>query len=113
MVRVNKAISSFRQSEIAELLKHARVKVRIPGLRILTAPSLLPDYGRVLIITPRRSGNAPQRNLIRRRIKALFVEDNLFRSGFDFVVIVRREAIDTEFKVLKKLLDRSARLCHL
>jgi len=112
MVRVN-TISSFRQSEITELLKNAQVKTRIPGLRILTAPSLLTEYSRILIITPRRSGNAPQRNLIRRRIKSIFVEDNLFKNGFDFIVIVRREGIETDFKTLKKLLDRTARLCHL
>lgn len=107
MPRVTKKISSFTQTDIKKLLEAARVRVRIPGLRILTASSLLPDYGRVLIITPRRSGNSPQRNLIRRRIKALFIEDKLYEKGFDFVVVVRREGIDTSFGTLKKLLSRA------
>ena len=107
MPRVTKKISSFTQLDISKLLKAAQVRVRIPGLRILTASALLPDRGRVLIITPRRSGNSPERNLIRRRIKSLFVQDGLYLKGLDFVVIVRREGIDTSFGTLKKLLSRA------
>ena len=97
MPRVTKKISSFTQLDITKLLKTAKVKARIPGLRILAALSTLPEHGRVLIITPRRSGNSPQRNLIRRRIKAIFVEDELYKKNIDLVVVVRREAIDTSF----------------
>jgi ribonuclease P protein component len=108
MPRLTKKISSFTQSEITKLLSTARVKGRIPGLRILTASSSLSsDHGRVLIITPRRSGNAPQRNLIRRRIKSIFIEDELSKMNIDIVVIVRREAIDISFGELKKLLHRA------
>lgn len=107
MPRVTKKISSFTQSDITKLLKNAKVRVRIPGLRILTAPASLPDHGRVLIITPRRSGNAPQRNLIRRRIKSLFIEDGLYLKNLDFVIVVRREGIETSFGTLKKLLSRA------
>ncbi len=108
MAGITKKISSFTQSEITKLLKEAKVAVRIPGLRILTAPASLPSQGRVLIITPRRSGNAPQRNLIRRRIKSIFIEDGLSTKNLDFVVVVRREAIETGFGTLKKLLARAS-----
>lgn len=113
MPRVTKKISSFTQSEITKLLNTARVKARIPGLRILAAPSSLPEHGRVLIITPRRSGNSPERNLIRRRIKAIFIEDELTQRNIDIVVIVRREGIDTSFGNLKKLLHRVSTSCPL
>lgn len=113
MPRVTKKISSFTQSEITKLLTTARVKTRIPGLRILAAQASLPEHGRVLIITPRRSGNAPQRNLIRRRIKAIFIEDELYTKNLDLVVIVRREGIETSFGTLKKLLTRACASCLL
>lgn len=107
MPRVTKKICSFTQSEITKLLSTARVKARIPGLRVLTAPASLPDFARVLIITPRRSGNAPQRNLIRRRIKYIFIEDELSSKKLDIVIIVRREGIETSFGELKKLIHRA------
>ncbi len=113
MPRVTKKISSFTQSEITKLLNTARVKARIPGLRILAAPASLPEHGRVLIITPRRSGNSPQRNLIRRRIKAIFIGDELYSKKMDLVIIVRREGIDTSFGTLKKLLHRVFGSCPL
>ena len=107
MSRITRKFSSFSQRDISELLKNARVRVRIPGLRILTAPAALPDRGRVLVITPRHSGNAPQRNLIRRRIKSVFFEDGLYKKNLDFVIVVRSEAIGTSFGELKKLLHRA------
>ncbi|MFT6765787.1 MAG: ribonuclease P protein component [Alteromonas naphthalenivorans] len=107
MPRVTKKISSFTQSEITKLLSTAKVRGRIPGLRILAAsPSLSSVHGRILIITPRRSGNSPERNLIRRRLKSIFIEDELSQKNIDLVVIVRREGIDTSFGTLKKLLHR-------
>ena len=107
MSEVTKNISSFTQSDISTLLKTARVKARIPGLRILTASPALAEHGRILIITPRKSGNAPQRNLIRRRLKSIFIEDHLYNKKIDFVVIVRSEGIKTPFAALRKLLARA------
>lgn len=113
MPRATKKISSFTQSEITKLLNTARVKARIPGLRILAASSSLPEHGRILIITPRRSGNAPQRNLIRRRIKSIFIQDELCNKKIDLVIIVRREGIETSFGNLRKLLHRVFNSCPL
>lgn len=102
-----KKISSFLQSEIDALFKQARVKVRYAGVRILTAPSKKPS-GRILIITPKSSGNSPERNLFRRRIRALFREKKLFERSKDFVVITDKRGISLPFSKLGQLLLRAA-----
>jgi ribonuclease P protein component len=62
------------------------------------------DFGRVLIIASRKVGNAPQRNLVRRRIKAIFYEEKLFERAFDCVVILYQKAVELPFDQLKDLL---------
>jgi len=98
-----KKISSFKKSEISELFKRARVAIRCSGIRILTAQSKN-KAGRILIVTPRTCGNSPQRNLFRRRIKAIFRENNLATHSKDFVIIVDKRGIATPFDKLRRLL---------
>ncbi len=103
MPRLGNSISSFTKQEVKNLFDASKVKARIPGLRILIAPAQK-SHGRILIITPRRSGNSPQRHCIRRRCKAIFLEEKLYTQLFDCVVIVRSEGIETSFEDLKTLL---------
>ncbi len=103
MPRLGTSISSFTKKEVALFFDASKVKARIPGLRILIAPAQK-ERGRILIITPRRSGNSPQRHRIRRRCKAIFLEEQLYKEPFDCAVIVRSEGIETSFDALKKLL---------
>src|SRR3990167_11050405 len=95
----------FQKREVKEFFKKAKFKKKIKGLEILLASSFL-DYGRFLAITPRKAGNAPQRNLIRRRLKHIFFEDKLYEQPFDCVVIVSKEAINLSFQELKKILHK-------
>ena len=104
MSRITKKISSFTRSDIAKLLKNAQLKLRIKGVRVLAASSSLPEFGRILMIIPRRSGNSPQRNLIRRRLKSIFREEKLCEKLKDIVVIVRSEGINTPFDALRTML---------
>jgi ribonuclease P protein component len=96
-------ISSFTRTEITQLFKKARISVRCTGLRILAAPTNN-TCGRILIVTPKASGNAPKRNLFRRRIRAFFREHNLGQYSKDFVVIVNKRGIDLPFSKLGQLL---------
>jgi ribonuclease P protein component len=100
---VTKNLSSFTQQDIAHLLKNAQIKARVPGLRVLLGSTTLP-YGRILVITPRHSGNAVKRNLIRRRLKAIFYQEQWFQYGYDCVVIVKKDGIGRSFEDLKTLL---------
>ena len=106
MSHVTKKISSFTKQDIAHLLKNAHVKARVPGLRVLMAPAIL-DYGRILIIASRHSGNAVKRNLIKRRFKSIFNQQQLSIQPFDYVVIVKKEGIETSYNDLVILLKKA------
>lgn len=93
----------FTQHDVKALLAKAKRVLRQPGLDILLAHSDLP-YGRLLIITPRRIGNAPERNRVRRRLKAIFREQELFTRPYDCVVIVKTNGISLSFDSLKNSL---------
>lgn len=97
-------ISKFTKSEIDYLFQHARRVLKNQCCTILVAPRQNQDFGRVLIVLPRQVGNAPERNLIRRRIKSVFYEEKLFTHDFDCVIIVYKKMVSLPFDQLKTLL---------
>lgn len=99
-------ITRFTEQEIKKLLAHARRTYRSSEMDILIAPACL-DFGRILIITPARIGNAPARNKFRRQIKALFYEEKLFNLKADCVVIAKLKATTLDFDSIKKLLFKA------
>jgi len=98
--------SRFSEKEVSHLFKTARRALRHPGLDILCAPAAQ-KAGRILVITSAKVGSAPKRNLIRRRLKAIFFEEKLFELGVDCVVIIKKAGIDLDFEQLKKLLTKA------
>ena len=96
-------LSNFSQKEVTQLFKNARRVVRHPGIHILVAPASKPT-GRILVVTPKKIGNAPTRNRIRRRFKALFHEDKLFEQGKDCIIVVKKEGTLLPVAELKTLL---------
>jgi|SRR3990172_10815530 len=103
MSSIAKKISKFTKREIDYLFQHARRVIRNGVCTILLAPRQC-EFGRVLIITSRKVGNAPERNLIRRRIKAIFYEEKLFDRNFDCVVIAQKKLTELSFDQLKTLI---------
>lgn len=98
-----KHISRFSNAEIAQIFKKARRAVRHPGLDILCTPAAQKS-ARILVVTSRKVGNSPQRNLIRRRLKSLFYEMGHCDQGVDCVVIVKPAGIALDVEELKILL---------
>jgi ribonuclease P protein component len=98
-----KKLSSFKKSEIQALFKTARTKIYNHGFTIKIAPKQS-EIGRILVITPRKVGNAPQRNLIRRRLKAIFFEEKMYEKPYDCIVFVTPAAVAVPFSVIKELL---------
>lgn len=97
-------ISKFRKSEIDYLFQRARRIVRNQFCTLLVAPRQKEDFGRILIVIAREVGNAPERNLIRRRVKAIFYEEKLFTFGFDCVVIAHKKMVTLSFDQLKNIM---------
>ena len=55
-------ISHFSEKEVSQLFKVAKRVLQQPTLDILMAPHKHQD-GRILVVTPKKVGNAPQRNV--------------------------------------------------
>jgi len=104
MANIARDITKFSSKKaIDELFKKARRVIAHPGLHILIAPKTA-EFGRILIIASRKTGNAPERNKIRRRLKSIFYEERLYEKGLDCIVIVKKDGIAIPFAGLKDLL---------
>lgn len=106
MPRVARDISLFTKAEIQALLKNSRVIYRHPGLDIRAAKASH-AFGKILIITPKKMGNAPERNRIRRRLKAIFYEEKLYNYCYDIAIFCKKEANSLSFFQLKAIITDS------
>lgn len=95
-----KKLSSFSRKEIDIFFKSARAVFKSPAFTILVAPRTQ-QHARLLIVTPRKVGNAPERNKLKRRLRAIFYEEKLFLGLYDMGVIARKQAIVLSFAQLK------------
>ena len=93
----------FSRSEIQQLLATAKRVTRCAVFDILIAPAGKKP-GRLLVVTPRRAGSAPQRNTVRRRLKAIFRTYHLDQAGYDCAVIVKAPRVDLSSSVLVEYL---------
>ncbi len=104
MPYIAKHLSDFTQKEIAAIIRKSSRAYKSPGIDILMVPALK-DFGRVIVITPRKVGNAPERNRIRRRIKALFYEHRLYEYLFDTCIIIKKPGIKYTVSELIPLIE--------
>ena len=88
---------------IKQLFKKARRILKSPGLDLLIAP-LSGAKTKLIVVTPGYIGNAVQRNTIRRRVKALFQEFHLSKSGFLYIVFIKKEGISLSYDQIKALM---------
>lgn len=100
---VAKNISNFSKKEIDELFATGKAILKNKELVFITAPCFLP-YGRVLLITSRKVGNAPQRNRLRRQSRAIFYEQRLFTLGYNAIIIFKAPATHLEFAQLQTMI---------
>lgn len=96
-------ISTFKTKEVTQFFAVAKRLLKHPNLDILVAPATQLQ-GRILVITSRKVGNSPQRNKIRRQLKAIFYENQYTQRGYDCVVIVKKDGILLSFTQLQDVL---------
>lgn len=101
-----KSLSSFKKSEIQTLFKTARTQISVPGIAIKVAPKQS-EHGRILIVTPKKMGNAPERNLMRRRLKSIFYEQKLYEAPFDLLIFVTHAALTIPFSTLQEMVVKA------
>lgn len=103
MINAGKRLSTFKNDEVRHIFRSAVYREKFMGLDLLLAPSFL-SHGRILVVTSKKTGNAAKRNLIRRRLKAIFYEEQLFEKQLDIIIIIKKEGIGKSFDELKSLL---------
>jgi ribonuclease P protein component len=100
--RVARSLSRFTKTEIHTAFKLARCCYKIPCLSVLQAPKQA-LHARILIITPRAVGTAPERNKLRRQLKAIFYEQKLYEGNVDLIALFKKGASDLSFDKLKQI----------
>lgn len=92
------------------------------GTRIQASPFLLQSLDRRDRNAPRigftvtkKTGNAVERNRIRRRLRAAAaaVAPRAARQGFDYVLVARRPALTVPFATMLEDLDRALARIHM
>lgn len=94
----------FSRQEVQDSFKHCVLKTRYHGLKVLQDTRPGREYGKLLVVTPKASGKAHDRNLLRRRLKAIFYEQQLYKIPVITVIIVNNRAININFETLKNFL---------
>jgi ribonuclease P protein component len=104
-----RGLTKWSRKELDHLFKHAqKTSARAATLRVRRSPRLNADYARLLIITPVKLGSAPERNQVRRRLKAIFFQEKLYEQPYDLIVSVYPRAISADYTLLKQELLRLA-----
>lgn len=100
-------MSKWTQNEIKRVLYNAHVVYRDARLTIKTARTTAPQ-GRLIAVVPKKIGSAPERNLIKRRIRALFFEKKFAETGLDWVFFIKQPIAHVPFSELSALVDTIA-----
>lgn len=95
--------ASFSQREAALFFRQARRVVQSSAFDILIAHRASVEP-KLLVVTAARTGNAPDRNRIRRRIKAIFHEFAPLNDSYDIAFIIKKAALKLSFNDLFNLI---------
>jgi ribonuclease P protein component len=109
--KIVRALSRFTKAEIDFAFSKARRLLRHTGFDILAAPAQK-EIGRILVIASRKVGNAPIRNKIRRRLKAIYFTHKLYEKGFDIIVLVKKAHQELSFSNIEHALVTTLSSAH-
>jgi len=98
-----RALFSFNQKEVKRAFSHAKKKASIPGLKLLKSIAE-GKYGKLLIVIPKKAGNAYERNKLKRQIKAIFYQEKLYEKATLHIIIVYKDAQELGFDGIKSFL---------
>jgi ribonuclease P protein component len=99
----SKNSSKFLRKELDTFFSGATTRKKNQAFTFLTAPTDK-TFGRILVIASRKYGNAPARNLLKRRCKSIFLQEKLYLKQIDCVIIARPEGKTYDFAKLKNIL---------
>lgn len=94
---------SLDRSDFVFLIRTSTIVFDSDLFRIKSRRAVHP-YGRMAIVTPKRVGTAPVRNLMKRRLKAIFYEEKLYTNNKDIVIFVKPKIHPVSFSKIKSIL---------
>lgn len=99
-------VSNLSKKEIDALFDQGTAVYKSKELVIITAPCTF-MRPKILLITSRKVGNAPQRNLLRRQGRAIFYEEKLWLQKITLAIIFKSPAKQLSFLQLKNILVKA------
>ncbi len=101
-----KDLFRFEKKEIDHTFQNVQQENKIEGLKQLQSPVQKEgqDFGKLLIIASRKTGKAHKRNRIRRQLKSIFYQEELFKKPVNSIVLVYKSALDLTFEQLRQFL---------
>jgi ribonuclease P protein component len=106
-MKVPEGLSSFTKKEINAVFEAAFSVYKDNFITILAARPSIKNHGRALFITRKKIGSAPQRNLIRRQIKSIIIENQLYLKKQDTIYIIKSLVQKPLFKDILKIVLQS------
>jgi ribonuclease P protein component len=100
-----RSLSAFSKKEIEAAFEQARPVLKRAYCTLLVAPKAK-EFARILVVTPKKIGTAPQRNKLKRQLKAIFYEQELYQGPNDCLVILKNGAPALSFDDLKMMLSK-------
>ena len=102
----NRVFFSFAKSDIDAAFQAASPKIQYRGLKLLQSLDH-PKHGKLLIVIPRACGKAHDRNRIRRQLRAIFYEHQLYQNKTVWILLVRKDALALDFATLTQFLTKA------
>jgi ribonuclease P protein component len=112
MISQPRSTAKLTKKDIKVLFSRAKRVFGRSELFILLAPTINP-IGQLVIVTSRLVGNAPERNKVRRRLKAIFYEELLYRQLYNCIVIIKKGGAKIPFAILKESLLKAYATAYL
>ena len=103
-----------RRADFLKAAKGARISARAFALHGVAQAEVSEPGTRVGLTVTRKVGHAVERNRIRRRLKEVLrlTPDLPLHQSHDYVIVARREALNTPFSQLQQELARSLTKLH-
>lgn len=102
-LKPSKSLCKFSKKELDHFFTVAKSVKKNQAFTFLKAAAQS-SFGRFLIVIPKKYGNAPQRNKLRRQLKVIFLSLKLYERPFDYAIIVRPTLRNYDFEKLTQIL---------
>jgi ribonuclease P protein component len=88
------------------VFRNQQLRTKLAGFSLFSAPAQEGEPGQLFIVASRKVGGACQRNKLRRRLKAIFYQEGLYKERLVTALICYPGAAEKEYAELKRILRK-------